>query len=73
MRKAAGKKWPVLSPGIWSTDEYIRQWAKRQGMAGECVVALQSLHDEWKAIISFDQDGHPVRRISTAVQRPLCA
>lgn len=53
------------SPGIWSTDDYIRRWAQSRGMRGECIVPLQSLHDEWKARINFDQDGQPVERIAT--------
>ncbi|KIF82841.1 hypothetical protein [Noviherbaspirillum autotrophicum] len=55
-------------PGVWSTDDYIRQWARQQGMAGECIVPLQSLHDEWQAKINFDQDGHPIERIAVFAQ-----
>lgn len=63
------KEWKspgVLSPGVWSTDDYIRRWALRRGMAkGKCVIPLQSLHDEWIAQIDFDRKGHPVERIAT--------
>lgn len=58
----------AFSPGVWSTDDYIRRWAQSQGMAGECIVPLQSLHDEWQAKINFDQDGHPVERIAVSAQ-----
>lgn len=60
---------PALLPGVWSTDDYIRRWAQSQGMTGECIVPLQSLHDKWKAKINFDQDGHPVERIAVLAQR----
>lgn len=59
---------PAFLPGVWSTDDYIRRWAQSQGMVGECIVPLQSLHDEWKAKIHFDQDGHPVERIAVLAQ-----
>lgn len=56
----------ILSPGVWSTDDYIRRWALRRGIAkGKCVIPLQSLHDEWIAEIHFDRAGHPVERIAT--------
>ncbi|HJV84960.1 MAG TPA: hypothetical protein VJ698_05760 [Noviherbaspirillum sp.] len=58
----------ALSPGVWSTDDYIRRWAQSQGMAGECIVPLQSLQGEWTAKINFDQDGHPVERIAVLAQ-----
>lgn len=62
MQKSGERNVPGLSPGTWSTDDYIRRWAKNQGMKGECVVPLQSLHDEWCAKINFDRAGHPVER-----------
>lgn len=50
-------------PGVWSTDDYIRAWSVKQGLGeGECIVALQSLHDSWVARIRFDAPGHPVER-----------
>jgi hypothetical protein len=53
-----------VTPGTWSTDEYIRRWARSHGMAtGECIVPLQSLHDQWIARIDFDQQGEPVERL----------
>lgn len=67
MDKSNERKAPALSPGVWSTDDYIRRWAKSQGMDGECVVPLQSLHDEWSAKINFDHAGHPVERIAAPV------
>lgn len=69
MRKRNDRKALALSPGIWSTDDYIRRWAKSHGMDGECIVPLQSLHDAWSAKIYFDQAGQPVERI--AVPTPL--
>lgn len=55
---------PILAPGTWSTDDYIRRWAQGKGMTrGACVVKLQSLHDSWIARIDFDRKGHPVERI----------
>lgn len=62
MQTSRERKAPAVSPGTWSTDEYIRRWAKSQGMNGECCVPLQSLHDEWCAKIHFDRAGHPVER-----------
>jgi hypothetical protein len=53
----------MVSPGVWSTDDYIRRWAQSRGMTGECVVPLQSLHGAWSAKINFDLVGHPVDRI----------
>jgi len=64
MRKVDGTDVSSMSPGIWSTDEYIRKWAQSKGLTGKCVVALQSLHDDWEAIIDFSQTGAPVSRIS---------
>lgn len=56
-----------VAPGTWSTDEYIRRWARSHGMAsGECVVPLQSLHDQWVARIDFSQRGEPVERVASA-------
>lgn len=50
-------------PGVWSTDDYIRAWAVKQGWgAGACIVPLQSLHDSWVAKVSFDAPGQPVER-----------
>ena len=64
----------AASPGTWSTDDYIRRWARSRGMvAGECIVPLQSLHDEWIARINFDEEGEPVERIATIVATPLAA
>lgn len=55
-----------VSPGIWSTDEYIRRWARSHGMSsGECVVPLQSLHGQWMARIDFGQAGEPVERLAS--------
>ena len=71
MRKSDARRARGVSPGVWSTDEYIRRWAKSLGMDGECVVPLQSLHDEWSARINFDQAGHPVRRIAAPVPPPF--
>lgn len=62
---------PPFSPGVWSTDDYIRRWARSRGMRGECIVPLQSLHDEWQAKINFDRDGHPVERIARSTQSHL--
>jgi len=64
MRKSDVRRARATAPGVWSTDEYIRRWAKSQGMDGECTVPLQSLHDVWSARINFDQAGHPVKRIA---------
>jgi hypothetical protein len=59
-----GQNTTSLSPGTWSTDDYIRRWASGKGMSrGACVVKLQSLHDNWIARIDFDRAGHPVERI----------
>lgn len=56
------------APGTWSTDEYIRRWARSHGMtSGECTVPLQSLQDQWVARIDFDRKGEPVERVTTAV------
>ena len=71
MQRTDRRRTPVLSPGVWSTDDYIRRWALSHGMKGECVVPLQSLQDEWKAKINFDLAGHPVERIATAMQSPF--
>ena len=68
MQGRTRKSTPAFSPGIWSTDDYIRRWAQSQGMEGECIIPLQSLNDEWKAKIKFDQDGHPVERIAMPTQ-----
>lgn len=67
MDKSKERKVLAISPGVWSTDDYIRRWAKSQGMDGVCIVPLQSLHDEWSAKINFDLAGHPVQRIAAPV------
>jgi hypothetical protein len=54
----------AVAPGTWSTDEYIRRWARAKGMTrGLCAVTLQSLQDSWIAWIDFDRKEHPVKRI----------
>ncbi len=59
-------------PGTWSTDEYIRRWARNHGMnEGECEIPLQSLHDEWTARIYFDRKGEPVERLASTHPVPL--
>jgi len=61
-----------VTPGIWSTDDYIRRWARSHGMAtGECIVPLQSLHDQWVARIDFDKQGEPVERMAAGASA-LC-
>jgi hypothetical protein len=50
----------IHQPGVWSTDDYIRRWAKEQG---ECLVPLQSLHEFWLAKVHFNKPGQPVERI----------
>jgi len=61
-------------PGTWSTDDYIRRWARNHGMAqGECVIPLQSLQDEWTARIHFDRQGEPVERIAQSAEVLLAA
>ncbi|WP_141104039.1 hypothetical protein [Noviherbaspirillum denitrificans] len=65
------RRTPAISPGVWSTDDYIRRWAQSLGMTGECVVPLQSLQNEWKAKINFDVEGQPVERTATALDSPL--
>ena len=61
-----------VTPGTWSTDEYIRRWARNHGMvSGECIIPLQSLHDQWVARIDFDKQGEPVERM-TANEQELC-
>ena len=68
MRGHASQAKSDWAPGIWSTDEYIRQWARQRGMTeGECSVPLQSLQDHWIARIRFDQKGQPVERVPVAV------
>lgn len=58
-----------VTPGTWSTDDYIRRWARNHGMAsGECIVPLQSLQDQWIARIDFDKQGEPVERIPASAQ-----
>jgi hypothetical protein len=58
-----------VAPGTWSTDEYIRRWARSHGMSsGECTVPLQSLQDRWIARIDFDRKGEPVERVATTAQ-----
>jgi hypothetical protein len=70
MRTKDAQSTTSFSPGIWSTDDYIRRWAYGMGMTrGACVVKLQSLHDNWFARIDFDQEGHPVERIVEAPSR----
>ena len=60
-------------PGTWSTDDYIRRWARSLGMSsGECIVPLQSLQDRWVARIDFDRAGAPVERLAEAAA-DLCA
>jgi hypothetical protein len=55
---------PGIAPGTWSTDDYIRRWARGRGMNhGICAITLQSLHDSWTARINFDRKGHPVERV----------
>lgn len=71
MEKFDRKGTPLSSPGVWSTDDYIRRWAQSRGMEGECIVPLQSLHDEWQAKINFDLDGDPVERMATLTQSHL--
>ena len=52
------------APGTWSTDEYIRRWARAKGMnRGVCAVTLQSLQDNWIAWVDFDRADHPVKRM----------
>lgn len=59
-RKTPGAAW---TPGIWSTDDYIREWAGRQPWdAEECIVPLQSLHGRWVARVRLGQEGQPVER-----------
>lgn len=51
-------------PGTWSSDDYIRRWARGHGLArGECIVPLQSVHDEWIARIDFEREGEPIERV----------
>ena len=52
------------TPGTWSTDEYIRAWARRRGLDAQqdCVVPLQSVQQHWVARIRFDVPGNPVER-----------
>ena len=58
--KATVEQW---APGMWSTDDYIRDWAVRNGLeAPECIVPLKSLHGHWMARIRFDEAGRPVER-----------
>lgn len=53
------------APGIWSTDDYIRDWAISQGMnEGECLIPLQSLHGYWMARVNFNQSARPVERFT---------
>ena len=64
MNKQGERRAGKYQPGIWSTDEYIRAWAIKQGRGrGECLVPLQSLNDSWIARIRFDKPGQPVERI----------
>lgn len=60
-RRPEARMW---TPGVWSTDDYIREWAGRQAPdADERIVPLQSLHGEWVARVRLDQDGQPVERL----------
>lgn len=60
-RRSGAAMW---TPGIWSTDDYIRQWAGRQlPDAQECIVPLQSLHGSWVARVRLALDGQPVERL----------
>ena len=64
MRTRKTKLATGAAPGTWSTDDYIRSWARAKGMTrGLCAVTLQSLQDSWIAWIDFDRAEHPVRRI----------
>lgn len=63
-RRAEGVMW---TPGVWSTDDYIREWAGRQARdAVEWIVPLQSLHGRWVARVRLDQAGQPVERMREA-------
>jgi hypothetical protein len=53
----------TYQPGVWSTDDYIRSWARKNGAKGECLVPLQSLHEFWLAKVHLNKPGQPVERI----------
>jgi hypothetical protein len=71
MDKSNERKTLPFSPGVWSTDDYIRRWAKSHGMDGVCIVPLQSLQDEWFARINFDHAGQPVERRKSEGERKM--
>jgi hypothetical protein len=50
-------------PGVWSTDDYIRSWARKHAAERECLVPLQSLHGFWLAKVHLNKPGQPVERI----------
>ncbi|HEY0846263.1 MAG TPA: hypothetical protein VGE12_12915 [Noviherbaspirillum sp.] len=70
MRKQNQGNADDFQPGIWSSDEYIRAWAKKRGITrGVHHVPLQSLHDYWFAKLSLDEPGRPVERFVAASGR----
>lgn len=66
MRDQRAKERRLWTPGIWSTDAYIREWAGRETEdkdADVCIVPLQSLHGRWVARVGLAQKGQPVERL----------
>lgn len=74
MEASENRTAPKAKPGTWSTDDYIRRWARSHCKAvGECIIELQSLQDRWLARIDFDQKQQPVSRILIPGDQALAA